>query len=67
MIFAIVDYMLKKMKETYYKISEEDLYKLIESQHQLNAIDTILHGIGKIYLPEEEDIIEEINSCFEII
>lgn len=59
MIFVIVLYILKKM---YYKISEEDLFDLTKSNYKfLHLIDS------SIEIPSDEDIIEAINSCYDIV
>ena len=59
MISVIVLYILKKM---YYRVSEEDLFDLTKSNYKyLHLIDS------SIEVPSDEEIIEAINSCYEII
>jgi len=46
----------------YYKISEEDLFDLTKSNYKfLHLIDS------SIEIPSDEDIIEAINSCYDIV
>lgn len=58
----------------YYKISAEDLFRLEKAAYQLDAAqmntydDDWLNGLSELEgMPSDEEIIEAINSCYEII
>lgn len=58
----------------YYKISAEDLFRLEKAAYQLDTAqmntydDDWLNGLSELEgMPSDEEIIEAINSCYEII
>lgn len=55
----------------FYKISEADLLLLTKAAHMIDYIDETYDSKDLIYnayenIPSDEEIIEEINSCYEI-
>lgn len=60
---------------TYYKISEEDLFRLVKAYYEVENIekcgfDSAWTSSPPFYLPgmpSDEEIIEAINSCYEMI